>query len=599
MLPLLLAVSVVVSADTEQLTLTPHLEVLVDERGELDFDAVRASAGFERVGDGATNFGFSRATVWLRASLELPATQDVSWSLEVGLPQLDYVTVYVRSQRSGEWLAMSSGDAVPFGDRPVAHATPVFPIPEYAGRQVEIYIRIQTSGTLAIAVLLWRSDALFEHSARFNLAWGFYYAFLLALAFYNLFLYTVVRERAYLFYVGYLLSFVLFQAALSGHAYQYLWPNSPAFANVAAGTFLSVTLCMSLLFLRRMANVAEIVPRLHRPIGVIAAAILLVVPCAWIHYPTAIRAVTVGAALVLLFMPFPVVMSYLRGWKPARYLVLGIVVILPGGLLLALRYLGVLPPGNFVIDHTVQIGTALEALILSFALADRINFLTRAEADAQANLLAAEQRALVAQRDLSRRLIDAQDAERRRIAGELHDGVGQDMLVIANRIKRLDDGDGELVELANRTISELRSVAHGLHPNKLDRLGLAAAVEATVNDIADTSEISAVCHIDDVDGLLSKAAELHVYRVVQEATSNAVRHADAGEITVVLRRNGDTFELRVEDDGRGIGDAVTPGLGLAGIRERAAILGAQVRIAPGPGEGVRIELDVPIEEPAS
>ena len=580
---------VTVSPDAGRVALTPHVEVLVDDGGRLDFEGARASEGFEPLGERSASFGFTSATVWLRTSLVLPDTADVGWTIEVGFSQLDHVTVFLRrTGDTGEWIATSTGDRVPFADRPVAHPTFLFPIPDRLGRNVDVYVRVQSSGSLAVPLTLWRSDALFEESNASNLAWGFFYAFLLALALYNLFLYTVVRDRSYLFYVGYLASFVLFQASLTGHGFQYLWSSAPKFANSAAGTFLGVTMCMALLFMRRMANLAEIVPRMYTPVGVIAAGMLLEIPALWIDYSF--------AALALAFMPFPVVLSYLRGCRPARYLVLGLVVILPGGLMLALRELGVLPAGRFLVDHSIHLGTAAEALILSFALADRIDLLTRAEAEAQARRLDAEQKALVAQRDLSRRLIDAQDAERRRIAGELHDGLGQNMLVIANRLERLEGGEA-LTELARSTIADLRAVAHGLHPNKLDRLGLTAAIEATVDEACDACGVTGVCHMDAVDGLFSAKAELHLYRIVQEAVANAVRHAGAEEITVVLRRSADTLELRVEDDGRGMSSAATPGLGLAGIGERVAVLHGDLRVTAVLGEGVRIEVDVPIASP--
>jgi signal transduction histidine kinase len=320
--------------------------------------------------------------------------------------------------------------------------------------------------------------------------------------------------------------------------------------------------------------------------GAASLALLAALPALWLAYPVAIRVATVMAALATVLLAVPIVIAHRSGYRPARYLLLAVALILPAGLLLALRSLG-LVPSHFLIEHAVQFATAAEALLLSFALADRITLL--------------REQALAAQRDLARKLIAAQDAERKRIAGDLHDGLGQNVVLLASGLTRLageQPGATDLAGLARQTAADVRAAAHALHPGVLDRLGLAAALEATVDQALAAAGVDGDCSVaPDVEPALAPAARLHAYRIVQEAVANAVKHARAGEISVRVRRAGDRIELRVEDDGVGIAGRPAGGLGLAGIEERARLLGGEVRLVSRPGQGTRVEVDLPVDAP--
>ncbi len=597
MLPLLFALTVTVPVDAGHIDLARQVEILEDPSGQLSFVEATRSSGFVPTTDKRLNFGYSRSAYWLRTTLAMPKG-NARWFLELGPPLLDHVSVYMRVD-GGPPAVVQTGDKHEFSTRGLEHPGFLFALPHAPGRSVEVYIRVQSSGALLMSAQLWQDETLIARFGKSQLAWGFYFAFILALAFYNLFLYTAVRDRSYLFYVGYLFAFIGLQSSLTGHAFQYLWRDWPAFGSMAPGLFLCLSLSMACLFTRDMANVVEMVPWASRPLQIAAGVFLALVPLLIINYSVMVRVATGFVGVCLILIPVPLVQSYLRGYRPARYLILGAVAIFPAGLLAVLRYMGVLP-ANFATENAIQIGTALEALLLSFALADRINLLKEAEEHAHTKLLAAEQSALEAQRDLSRRLIDAQDGERRRIASELHDGLGQDMLVIVNKLKRAAKEGGDLDEitgLASQTISDLRNVAHGLHPHKLDRLGLKAAAEETVAEALTAADIDHMCNIDDVDGLLEPSAQLHIYRIIQEAVANIVKHAAPSEVSIVVRRNAGVIELRIEDDGVGLRDEPTTGLGLAGIEERTRLLGGELRIDSTPGEGVALHVDIPVEAP--
>ena len=221
-------------------------------------------------------------------------------------------------------------------------------------------------------------------------------------------------------------------------------------------------------------------------------------------------------------------------------------------------------------------------------------------------------RAHAAQETFSRQLIDSQEGERKRIAAELHDSLGQNLLIIKNRaLIALGAAEcrgmaREQVEEINASVSEaideVREIAYDLRPFQLDRLGLTAALEAMIEKVAGASAIRFSCDIAPLDGLFSKESEIHLYRIVQESVNNIVKHSGAAEARVEVERDERGISLTVRDNGRGgapTGDA--PGesrprsFGLTGMAERVRILGgtSEVTSAPGQGTTIRIDLRLP------
>ncbi|HET8567122.1 MAG TPA: sensor histidine kinase [Solirubrobacterales bacterium] len=200
----------------------------------------------------------------------------------------------------------------------------------------------------------------------------------------------------------------------------------------------------------------------------------------------------------------------------------------------------------------------------------------------------------------------AQEEERARVARDLHDEVNQSLTGLLLRLEAAREAappelEGELAEtkaLANQAMTELLSLARQLRPTALDDLGLAAAIEGQVERLG--SEIGGGFEVDGDFSDLGGDAQLVVYRVAQEALSNAARHSGAGRVEVRLRRTeGGGVVLEVADDGRGFAfDESERGLGIGGMRERALLIGAELTIESRPGRGTTVRLTVPGESPA-
>ena len=221
-----------------------------------------------------------------------------------------------------------------------------------------------------------------------------------------------------------------------------------------------------------------------------------------------------------------------------------------------------------------------------------------------------ERDALMSQelQDSAAKLIAAQEEERRRIARELHDEVGQVLgalkveIEVAQRSLAAAGGSpavlGEAQSIADGAIKTVRTITHQLHPATLDDLGLAAAIDSSLRGLARRQDIRAELHQKDLPERLSREVELAAYRIVQEAITNVSKHANATECHVHLTHLRDRLLIEVEDDGVGfVEDTDRPiiarGLGLISVRERAARLGGTFNILSTPGEGTRLIVSLP------
>jgi len=216
--------------------------------------------------------------------------------------------------------------------------------------------------------------------------------------------------------------------------------------------------------------------------------------------------------------------------------------------------------------------------------------------------------------ELSGHLLRVQEEERKRISRELHDETGQALMVIRLYLGMMESGVTqktvrgkikETVDVVDRTIEGIRRIIGKLSPLVLQELGLVAAIRKEAKDMAKATGVKARVLIADDVGRLAPGTEQAIYRVVQEALHNVSKHAKAQNVTVQVEREDSKVHVLVEDDGVGIqgqgrgNSRERQTFGLAGMKERIAMLGGVSRVISTKGKGTRIEITVPAGEPAS
>jgi len=226
------------------------------------------------------------------------------------------------------------------------------------------------------------------------------------------------------------------------------------------------------------------------------------------------------------------------------------------------------------------------------------------------------QRVRAAQQAFSHQLIASQEAERKRIAGELHDSLGQSLAIIKNRAllslstpsdhERALEQLREISEASSEAIHQLKEIAHDLRPYQLDRLGFTSAIESMARSMAEAHDLRLTLQLDRIDGLFSSEAEINIFRIVQESINNVAKHAEATEAAVTIQKNSGIVQIVVRDNGRGFtpsADAVNGGtrrgFGLTGMAERARLLGSSCNISSIPGHGTTITIALKPEPAAN
>jgi signal transduction histidine kinase/ligand-binding sensor domain-containing protein len=212
-----------------------------------------------------------------------------------------------------------------------------------------------------------------------------------------------------------------------------------------------------------------------------------------------------------------------------------------------------------------------------------------------------------AQQAFTRQLIDSQEAERKRIAGELHDSLGQNLLIVKNwalvglnALSKDNPAREHLTEISDTTslaLDEVREIAHNLRPYQLERLGLTNTLDYMMRNIKNSSDIEFAVELENIDGLLPPESEINLYRIVQEVINNVIKHSEAAEAGLAISRVPGGVQIVCRDNGKGFDPAAAAssrqsGMGLSGLTERVRILGGNYTIESVPGAGTTITINV-------
>jgi signal transduction histidine kinase len=218
-----------------------------------------------------------------------------------------------------------------------------------------------------------------------------------------------------------------------------------------------------------------------------------------------------------------------------------------------------------------------------------------------------------AQQAFIRQVVLAEENERKRIAGELHDGLGQNLLLIKNRLTLAVARQSDAAEHARqleaamaattRAIGEVRAISHALRPAALDQVGLAKAIESMVEDLGEGSVTNFAVELDKIDGLLAPEMEMNLFRIIQEGLNNITRHAGAGQVILEVKREEPGLRVSLFDNGRGFDTdklrteaGARRGLGLVSMAERVKYLAGSLDLQSAPGRGTRVTVQVPLAQ---
>jgi diguanylate cyclase (GGDEF)-like protein len=352
-------------------TISDHqIEVLIDPEHRLTVQDVinQKNLNWAISEQGIPSYGFSPHTYWFRF---LIPTQDNESLLELDYALLDDISYY-RLLNDKIIETIFTGDKRNFSERPIKHRAFLFPIPSSNQDQV-VLIKIRSSSAIQLPLTLWPEKTFFEQDQYHFVEHGLYYGIVLVMALYNLFLFFRLRDSAYAFYVLYVSIFALAQLSLSGFAYQFLWPNLPEWNEKSLAVFTPLGLVSALVFVNNFLKLDVFHPRIYKFIlvqafvGLLIAALSIVFSYhIMIPYVAGLAIVTCLTTLIISYY-----ITFNRIYKYAIYFSAAWTVLLVGIVILALNKFGFIPRTN-ITESAAQIGSAIEIILLSFALAERL-----------------------------------------------------------------------------------------------------------------------------------------------------------------------------------------------------------------------------------
>lgn len=374
----------------EHYSLNAYARYLVDVEGRMTADAAAAADQWQQnVGGGVLNFGFTSAAVWIRVRLKPPAIQHEIWHLVIPYPLLEQVDLFLL--RDGRYQVFTA-DAVAVDMR--SHYRH-FSLPQTGGQPVDLLLRVQSFTSLQIPLELWTQDFLINRQSVESMIWGLYFGVLLALLAYNAFLFASMRDVAYLYYVLYLVSMVVLMLCISGFGSLYVWNSAVAIRYllpVSTGMASLWSILFALAFLRG-CGIHPVLLRILRG-GAVMSLLLALYALAGTKGGAlasgALAIVTVGIVILAGLN------ALATGAVIARYFILAWTMFALGTLIYVLNIFNLVPVSR-ITSHAVQAGSALEAVLLSFALAHRIKEERRQKLHALEQKNVAEQQVKMAQ----------------------------------------------------------------------------------------------------------------------------------------------------------------------------------------------------------
>lgn len=518
-------------------------------------------------------------------------------------PILDDVTLYARTKGQSDWQTARTGDTVANSEKPFATPFMALPLPDKVDT-AHVYARILQPTAVTIRARFWSLPPFIAMQDSDRTIKTFLLGFISSIILYNTIVSLLVRDLSFFLNAVCVFSLLVMSLYLSGYGVTYIWApwfdysNVIFFSSVWAGVVFGSALFYS--FLKVPEKPAKSYwPLFLSPALAIAAAIIFGVMRT--PYWMMQGAMVICAALLFVGALPLIIRAALAGEKRAQIFFVPLsLAMFPGLLALSLDKIAGIRLFNLG-NNTVELMLALEAMLFSLALAFRIRITESDNQESARRLLELRERN-------SAIALSAQDNERKRLASELHDGVGHDLLLLIISLKKLVIGANtnnlartvsEMVKMASEVMKNLRRISHDMHPASIEHLGLGGTIQELAQQLNHTGQIDVRLNLA-LDGFeFNPQAQLHLVRIVQECLANVAKHSDATKCVINMEIHTGKLKVQIEDDGIGLeslGELNQNhfGLGMTSINERVRGLGGEWAISKSLLGGLMTSIVIPV-----
>ena len=330
---------------------------------------------YKKMGQSVPNFGFNNSSYWFKGTVINATNQWQSPMIEIANPNIDIVNLTVLSKKTGSHKK-NMGDFFPFASRGNTNKYFQFNLQLLPHDTLHFILNVQNSGEqFHVPMSIGIQNYYHESENNEQLFYGIYFGFILFVILLNLFFYYVLKDKASLFYIGYLVCLLFLQLSLSGFGFKYLWPNSIFLANHGNPIFASISMFFLLLFSQLFLNTKTYLPKVNTVVNYFKYYFIIIIICAWLpntFYVFSVLSINF-LSLILIIILIPATIFILKkNFKPARFFLIAFIFLIVSVLLFVLKNAGVLP-SNFFTNYGFQIGSAMEVLLLTLAVIDKFN----------------------------------------------------------------------------------------------------------------------------------------------------------------------------------------------------------------------------------
>lgn len=383
--------SVVIQDDFKELALAPFA-IFADPQGQINFETLpRDGSAWQIAPAPSMNLGYTATSYWLKFRLANQSTAHERIFLEISYPLHDRLEIHIPDKK-GHYTTTLVGDNFPFSQRPIRVTRFVFELNLNEVRDQDIYINIRSSSSMRIGMRLYTTARLLERNQFETGAFFIFYGTMAAMILYNILLYASIREQTYIYYVFYILSHTLFQMSLNGHLLQFVFPSWPGLAANMIPTLVGTATIGVSLFTQSFLESRTHTRISHHALNLgLAGGCMLILLNFILPYSKTIALANILPIYFSVVCFTSGIIRWRQGYKPAIIYVLAFGAFFLGVLMGALLTFGLIP-SNMLTEYGAQIGSMIEVIMLSIALASKINGerKTRYEAQKKALELALE-----------------------------------------------------------------------------------------------------------------------------------------------------------------------------------------------------------------
>ncbi|MBK9513004.1 MAG: GHKL domain-containing protein [Flavobacteriales bacterium] len=367
-----------------------RLLLLTDSTERLGITDVTPSRSFVPIDQDVPNLGITSYSFWLKGTV-LNDSQDGSVILDLEHAEVESIDLYVRSGDNVIQHIASTGQDAPLASRDIEDPAYVFSLPIPVDTKAEVFIRVRSGKQLQVPIKIHAPSTFSESRSTKNLLIGAYIGIMLVMALYNLFVFVSIRDKSYLIYVNYILFVTLTQLAFWGVGQFYLWHGSQWFSVKASIILTFLTAIAASEFMRHFIDTRSNAKGLDKTIPIFYMAFIVVIGIyAFLSPGLGYKIAQIAAGAFASFLYYTAFKVYRSGSRQAAYFLIAWSVFLLGTMVFTLKDMGILPYNSLTV-FTMPLGSAIEGVLLSFGLADRINILRRDKERSQAETLSALQ----------------------------------------------------------------------------------------------------------------------------------------------------------------------------------------------------------------